>query len=162
MTLLKHTVQLSTEDRAYLERLVSTGKHPVRIVTRARILLKADSTHNGPGWDDQKIVEAFECGARTVARVRKRYVALGLYAALQSKRPVGRKPKLSKEQCERLLDLYRSPPPTNHPRWTMKCLAERLVSSGVVTSIDPATVWRTLQKLKSNGRVELNQLEPVD
>ena len=67
----KRVVRLVPDHRRQLDRLVSSGKHPARVLTRARILLKADAAEGGPGWDDAAIAEALECGERTVARVRR-------------------------------------------------------------------------------------------
>ena len=85
----KYVVRLTAGDRRQLERLVSSGKHPARALTRARILLRADAGAGGPGWDDARVAEALECGDRTVARVRRRYAEGGLDAALHGKRPTG-------------------------------------------------------------------------
>jgi transposase len=134
-----------------LERLVSSGRHPARVLTRARILLRADAGDGGPGWDDARVAEALECGDRTVARVRRRYADGGLDAALHSRRPTGRQyRKLDGHQEAKLIALACSDPPGGRGRWTMKLLADRLVELAVVESIDPATVWRTLKKTTSS------------
>jgi len=147
----KYVVRLTAGDRRQLERLVSSGKHPARVLTRARILLRADAGDGGPGWEDAQVAEALECGGRTVARVRRRYTEGGLGAALYSKRPTGRQyRKLDGKQEARLVALACSEPPAGQARWTMKLLADRLVELAVVESIDPATVWRTLKKTTSS------------
>jgi len=147
----KYVVRLTAGDRRQLERLVSSGKHPARALTRARILLRADAGAGGPGWDDARVAEALECGDRTVARVRRRYAEGGLDMALHSKRPTGRQyRKLDGKQEARLVALACSEPPAGQARWTMKLLADRLVELAVVESIDPATVWRTLKKTTSS------------
>lgn len=147
----KYVVRLAAGHRRLLERLVSSGKHPARVLTRARILLKADASAGGPGWDDARVAEALECGDRTVARVRRRYAEGGLDAALYSKRPTGRQyRKLDGRQEAQLVALACSDPPGGRGRWTMKLLADRLVELAVVESIDPATVWRTLKKTTSS------------
>ena len=147
----KYVVRLTAGDRRQLERLVSSGKHPARALTRARILLRADAGAGGPGWDDARVAEALECGDRTVARVRRRYAEGGLDAALHSKRPTGRQyRKLDGKQEARLVALACSEPPAGQARWTMKLLADRLAELAVVESIDPATVWRTLKKTTSS------------
>lgn len=147
----KLVVRLPPEHRRQLDRLVSSGKHPARVLTRARILLKADAGAGGPGWDDADIADALECGDRTVARVRARYVAGGLDAALHAKRPTGRQyRKLDGGQEAKLVALACSPAPDGRCRWTMKLLADKLVELAVVDGIDPATVWRTLKKTPSS------------
>jgi transposase len=131
--------------------MVSSGKHPARVLTRARILLKADASKVGPGWEDAAIAEALDCGDRTVARVRQRYTAGGLEAALYAKKPTGRKyRKLDGSQEAQLIALACSAAPDGRARWTMTLLAERLVELEVVELIDPATVWRTLKQTPSS------------
>ena len=163
----KYVVRLTAGHRRQLEQMVSSGKHPARVLTRARVLLKADASKAGPGWEDAAIAEALDCGDRTVARVRQKYVAGGLDAALYAKRPTGRQyRKLDGVQEAKLVALACSPAPDGRGRWTMKLLAERLVELEVVESIDPATVWRTLKKTtssrgsSSNGSSRRRQMRP--
>ena len=47
----------------------------------ARILLKADASPGGAGWDDVSISESLEVGTATIGRVRKQFVEEGLGAA---------------------------------------------------------------------------------
>ena len=149
----KFVVRLTPDHRRQLDRLVSSGKHPARVLTRARILLKADAGAGGPGWDDAAIAEALECGDRTVGRVRQRYAEAGLDAALYAKKPTGRQyRKLDGRQEAQLIALACGPAPDGRGRWTMRLLADKLVELEVVDGIDPATVWRTLKKtLSSHG-----------
>jgi transposase len=147
----KFVVRLTPGHRRQLDRLVSSGRHAARVLTRARILLKADAGTGGPGWDDAAIAEAVECGDRTVARVRQKYAEGGLDAALYAKKPTGRQyRKLDGDQEARLVALACGPAPGGRGRWTMKLLADKLVELEVVESIDPATVWRTLKKTHSS------------
>jgi transposase len=147
----KYVVRLTTDHRRRLERMVSSGKHPARVLTRARILLKADAGRGGPGWGDAAIAEALECGERTAGRVRQRYVEGGPDAALYARKPAGRQyRKLDGKQEAELVALACSPAPDGRGRWTMKLLADKLVELAVVESIDPATVWRTLKKTPSS------------
>ncbi len=46
----KLVVRLTPDHRRQLDRLVSSGEHPARVLTRARTLLKADAGEGGPGW----------------------------------------------------------------------------------------------------------------
>ena len=110
-------------------------------------MLKADA--EGDGWVDDRIAEALDTSAATVARVRKKFVQQGLEATVQRQRPTGRQyRKLDGAQEARLATLACSAPPEGQARWTMKLLADKLVELEVVPSIDPATVWRTLKKTR--------------
>jgi transposase len=147
----KYVVRLTADHRRQLAQMVSSGKHPARVLTRARVLLKADAGTGGPGWEDAAIAEALDCGERTVARVRQKYAGGGLDAALYAKKPTGRQyRKLDGKQEAKLVALACSPAPDGRGRWTMKLLADRLVELQVVEGIDPATVWRTLKKILSS------------
>ena len=87
----------------------------------------------------------------TVQRVRQQFAREGLDATLHRKKPTGRQyRKLDGRQEAELVALACSEPPAGHARWTMTLLAGRLVELEVVEAIDPATVWRTLQKTNSS------------
>ena len=83
----KYAVELTEAERAQLRTLVGSGVAPARMLTRARILLKANQGEGGPGWTDAAIAGALEVHPATVARVRRQYVEAGLEAALARKRP---------------------------------------------------------------------------
>jgi transposase len=146
----KVVVRLTADQRRALEALVHTGTHPAHAVRRARILLKADA--DGPdGWPDERIAEALDLNRMTVARTRQQFAADGLDATLHKKKAKDRQyRKLDGEQEARLIALACSAAPAGRARWTMTLLAERLVELEVVDAIDPATVWRTLQKTSSS------------
>ncbi len=146
----KHIVQLTPDDRRRLTRLVRSGRHPARAVTHARILLKADAAGR-PGWDDAAIAAALDCGARTVARVRKAFAEGGLDPAVHRKKPAGRRFRmLDGEQEAKLVALACSGPPEGKARWTLQLLAGRLVELRVVVAVSDETVRRALKKMTSS------------
>ena len=49
----KYVVQLSAEERAQLDELIRKGKRSAQLLTKARILLKADVSERGEGWSRQ-------------------------------------------------------------------------------------------------------------
>ena len=51
----KYVVVLSQEQREYLQRVISCGTSPARAIRRAQILLKSDTSSQGPAWSYQKI-----------------------------------------------------------------------------------------------------------
>jgi transposase len=145
----KFIVRLTGEQRQELEQLAATGKRSAATITRARILLKADADTGG--WADDRIAEALDISAATVARIRKKFAQQGLEAAVHRQRPTGRQyRKLDGAQEAQLAALACSPPPEGEARWTMKLLADKLVELEVVESIDPATVCRVLKKTRSS------------
>ena len=146
----KVVARLTADQRRALEALVHTGTHPAHAVRRARILLKADA--DGPdAWADERIAEALDINRMTVARVRAQFAAEGLDATLHKRKAKGRQyRKLDGGQEARLIALACSAAPDGRARWTMRLLADKLVELEVVEAIDPATVWRALQKTSSS------------
>lgn len=131
-----HPVVLTVEQRAQLERVVSRGQAPARAITRARILLKADSGAGGPGWTDTAIREALEVSRTTISKVRREFADAGV-AVIERRRPQGtRPPKLDGAQEAHLIALTCSATPAGHARWTLRLLAEHfaLIEGGGAVS----------------------------
>jgi transposase len=143
----KYVVTLASDERQYLEQLVSKGKAAARTLTRAWVLLKADAGPAGPAWTDEQIQQTFAVGLVTIYRVRQGFVEDGLPAALARKRPCRSRPrKLDGEQEARLIALACSAPPAGRRRWTLRLLADKLVELGHSTPLSPETVRQTLKK----------------
>ena len=143
----EHVVHLSEAERAFLRDEIAAGAAPARRLAHARVLLKADQGAGGPAWSDVKIAEAGEVSVATVERVRKRYVAEGLDAALARRRPPpAPRRKLDGAQEAHLVALACSAPPAGRERWTVRLLAERFVTLSVGEPISRETVRRTLKK----------------
>jgi transposase len=144
----KYIVRLSGEERKSLKSLVTSGKGPARMFTRARILLKADVGENGPGWPDEKIAEALDVTVQTIERVRKQLVEEGLEAVLSRRmyiHKVSRK-KLDGDAEAHLIALACSETPEGYARWSLRLLAGRMVELGYVESISHEAVRRVLKK----------------
>lgn len=144
----KYIVRLSGEERKSLKTLVSSGKGPARMFTRARVLLKADVGEGGPGWPDEKIAEALDVTVQTIERVRKQLVEEGLEAVLSRRKyiqKVSRK-KLDGDAEAHLIALACSETPEGYTRWSLRLLADRMVELGYVESISHEAVRRVLKK----------------
>jgi transposase len=147
----KYIVTLSQEERRILRELLSRGKAAARKLMHARILLKADVSPGGPGWDDQKIAEGLEVGRATVERLRKTFVEEGLEAALERRKPRRQyRRKLDGDGEAHLVALACQAPPEGRSRWTLRLLADRLVQLEYVEEISYQTVHRTLKKTNSS------------
>jgi transposase len=147
----QHVVRLTPAERDEVRALVTAGRAPARTQTHARILLKCDAGAGGPRWSDAHVAAAVEVSARTVARVRARFAAAGLAAALGRKRPnrVYRR-KLDDAQEARLVAIACTEPPPGQARWSLRLLAQRLVELEVVDGISPETVRAALKKTPSS------------
>ena len=60
----KYVVRLSAEERTQLEALIRKGKSPAQRLLKARILLKADVSHDGGGWSDSRMLTPVRISAK--------------------------------------------------------------------------------------------------
>ena len=81
----KYVVKLSAEERKRLEAVIRAGKNSAQMLTRARILLKADVSEAGEGWSDSAIAAALDTSVNNVARTRQQLVEEGFEATLSRK-----------------------------------------------------------------------------
>ena len=147
----KYRVTLTDEQRRGLRRLIASGQAPARKLMHARILLKSDGSRGAPGWSAAKISQALEVGAATVERVRQQFAREGLEAALvrrRSRRVYQR--KLDGAGEAHLIALTCGDPPAGRERWTLRLLAERMVTLEHVDALSHETVRRTLKKTTSS------------
>ena len=144
----KYLVVLNEEQRRHLEKLTASGKVPARQMKRAQILLKSDVSVN---WSYERIMEAFDVSAVTVAKVRKTFVKQGLEVALQRKKPDREyEHALDGEGEAHLIALACSEPPTGRKHWSLRLLQDRFVKLGHVDSISYETIRRVLKKTSSS------------
>lgn len=147
MDVKKYVVDLSEQEREWLEAITARGTNKARRLRRARILLLADE-----GLLDREIARAMNAAVTTVERVRKRLVEEGLEAALSERPRLGARRKLDGHQEAYLVALACSDPPEGKNCWSMQMLADRLVELELVEEISDETVRRTLKKgMSSRG-----------
>ena len=148
----KYVVKLSAEERERLNALIGSGKHPARLLTRARILLKADVSEAGEGWSDSAISAALDTSINNVARTRQRLVEEGLDAGLNRKyNPNSARPRIFDGAAEaKLIALTCSPAPEGFARWSLRLLEEKVVELNIVEKASDNTIGRTLKKTFSN------------
>jgi transposase len=136
----KYLVDLTEQEKLELEKLLKSGSHHSRKLTRVRILLLAND-----GKTDNEIVKALQTARPTVERTRKRFVEEGL-DCLQEKLRHGARPRLDERQRAHLIAIACSPSPHGFARWTLKLLADKAVELGFVDSIAKETVRNVLKK----------------
>ena len=147
----KYVVRLDDEERIELQAMVDEGRGAKSGRKRARILLKADESDEGPAWTDERVAEFAEVSVSTVYRVRQRFVEHGLEAAVYRKPATDRLyRKLDGAGEARLIATACSSPPEGRSRWTLQMLADELVALDVVESISGECVRETLKKTSSS------------
>ena len=140
----KH-IYLKDDERVELEQLIKSGTHSARVIARARILLLLDRSQ-GKQRKIREVVEAAMVSQGTVSNVKRRYLAGGIDRALYDLPRPGAKPKVDGVVEAQLIALVCSDPPAGYARWTLRLLADRLVTLEVVESISHVTVGEVLKK----------------
>lgn len=92
---VRYCVDLSPAERGELSALLSGGKHAVRKLKRAQILLAADA-----GVSDAQIAASIAVGGSTVYRTKRRFVEGNMEAALsEASRPGGPRKLAGREEA---------------------------------------------------------------
>jgi poly-gamma-glutamate capsule biosynthesis protein CapA/YwtB (metallophosphatase superfamily) len=148
----KYVVRLTSDERERLDALTQAGKRPAQLLTKARILLKADVSEAGEGWSDSAISAALDTSINNVGRTRRRLVEEGLEAALSHKyNPNSARPRIFDGAAEaKLIALACSPAPAGFARWSLRLLEEKVVELNIVEKASDNTIGRTLKKTSSN------------
>ena len=140
--LKKYIVRLSDAERGTLDGVVSKFKGSSQKVRRAQVLLKAD----GPAWTHAKIAEAFGCRTKTVENIRERFVTKGFDITLCGEKRPARAKLLDGRQEAQIIALRLGSPPPGFANWSLRLLAERVVTLEIAEAVSHETVRRTLKK----------------
>ena len=137
----KYEVQLSSQEREQLRRMIRSGRSSAQAITRVRILLKIDED-----WTAARVAAALDVSERTVLRAKRRCAEEGLDEVLRRRNQVNRYRKLDDRAEGHLIALACSPAPNGHDHWNLRLLADRMVELGVVESLSYETVRLHLKK----------------
>jgi len=142
----KYPIELSDDERQELTHIISSGKRPARQICRAHILLKT-----ADGWTAEAIGAALGVSQQTVFIVRRQAATEGIDKTLHRTggRKAGQVVKALDGAAEaHLIALTCGEPPAGRDRWTMRLLAEHMVSLNYVTAVSHETVRQVLKKTK--------------
>jgi hypothetical protein len=142
-------IELDAESRRELEKFSTTGKHSVRLVNRARIILESDEADGRQPPTQAAIAEKTGVTRQTVNNAKRAFLAAGdITAFLQRKKretpPV--QPKITGEIEARIIALACSPVPEGCAKWGVRLLADKCVELGYIDSISFKSVQRVLKK----------------
>ena len=130
----KYVVRLDAEERDRLNELIRKGKRSAQLLTKARILLKADVSDAGEGWSDSRIAAALDTSIATVERTRRQLVEEGFEAVLARKynSNSARRRIFDGAAEAKLIALTLSPAPAGFARWSLRLLEEKVVELHIV------------------------------
>jgi hypothetical protein len=148
----KYVVRLSAQERDRLDALIHKGKGSARLLTKARILLKADVSEAGEGLSDSRIAAALDTSIASIERTRRQLVEEGFEAVLVRKyNPNSARPRIFDGAAEaKLIALTRSAAPEGFAKWSLRLLEEKVVELNIVEKSSDKKIGRTLKKTRSN------------
>ena len=148
----KYVVRLSAEEREQLASLIRSGKRSAQLLTKARILVKADVSEAGDGWSDSRIAEALDTSVANIERTRRQFMEDGFESALTHKyNPNSAPRRIFDGTAEaKLIALACGPTPTGYAKWTLSLLEEKVVELNIVEKASDNTIGRTLKKTFSS------------
>src|SRR5215212_2484958 len=136
---IRYRVELSEAERTELQVMLSGGRHAVRRLKRAQILLATDA-----GQSDEAIATSVAVSASTVRRTKRRFVEGSLERALSPARSPGAARKLTGQEEALLVATACADPPEGRARWTLELLAGELVRLTEHETLSRETVRRRL------------------
>lgn len=145
----KYEVALTADQKEHLEKYIRTGRNrSARRIARARILL-----HSAEGKTYKQTAESVNVCQATVCNTVKRFAENGPDFALEGISFPGKPLKLDGKAQATLIAVACSAPPDGHSSWTMRMIADKLISLEATDSVSDETVRRYLKKAKlSRGR----------
>ena len=144
----KYEVRLSEEERVFLIEKTSAGNWPARKIKRAHVLLKADKTQQKP-LEDLEVAEDLHCCRSLVAMVRERFVRERLDCLVDKPRS-GRPKKFDGDVEAHVIAIACSNPPEGRERWTLRLIADRVITLTEVESCSHSSVGGILKKANLN------------
>jgi transposase len=128
-------VQLKKRDRDELDRVLSGGIQPVRVVLRSLALCQL---HDGNSISE--VASAVHLTAKAVREIGRRYEESGLERALYDKQRPGAQRLLDTKQRQRIIAIVCSDPPEGRARWTVRLIAEEAVKRKLVPKVGRETI----------------------
>jgi transposase len=136
---IRYRVDLSQEEREEVEGLLRGGKVAARKLTRAQILLAADS-----GISDEVMASTLQMSGSTIYRTKRRFVEATLEGALNDESRPGAEGKRSAKAEALLVATACSKPPAGRARWTLELLADEMVKLTDHEDLSRETIRRRL------------------
>ena len=146
----KHVrIELRALARSELEKFANTGKHGVKLVNRAKIILELDEANKRKTLTQAQIAEKVGVTRQTVNNAKQAFMAAnGISDFLQRKKretpPIN--PKITGEVEAHIIALACGPVPEGYAKWGVRLLADKCVELHYIDSISFKSVQRVLKK----------------
>ena len=128
-------IQVRSQDRKELQKLLRGGVQQVRVVLRALALLQLARGISAP-----QIAGLVPLTAQAIRKIGHRYKEGGLERALYEKLRPGAEALLEDSEKQRIIAMVCSDPPEGFARWTVRLVAEEAVKRRLVPRVGRETI----------------------
>ena len=142
-------IYLTPEQQIYLQRIVKTGTHSSRTITRARVLLMLDRTGKHDHVRYSRTAEYAGISVQAVYNMRDEFLAkqdVESYVNRKKRETPPIPPKVDGKVEAQIIALACSKPPEGCSRWTVRLLADKAVELHYVDGLSHMTIQRLLKK----------------
>ena len=146
-------IELSAAAQNELLKFTKTGKHSVKLVNRAKIILELNEANGRKPLTQIQIADKIGVSRQTINDAKKKFLgASSITSFLQRKKrdtpPIT--PKITGEVEAHIIALACSPVPEGHAKWSLRLLANKCVEMNYIDSISSKSVQRVLKKHSSS------------
>jgi transposase len=148
-----YTIKLSQTEVDDLKKIINKGSHTSQSFRAAYILLNCDKGEFSENTKitNEEICKILKVGARTIDRVKKKFIEEGFEGALERRASTQTYKKKADGDLEaKLVTLCCSNPPKGFSKWSLRLLADKMVELQYVDYISHVTVREVLKKTNLN------------
>jgi transposase len=149
----KKAIRLTVKERAELEKFSTKGKHDVRLVTRAKIILALDISGNRNPDRREAIAERLGISRVTVNNAKRDFLAAKSLTIFLSRKQRETPPvpaKVTGELEARIIALACSEAPKGYSRWTLRLLSSKCIQLHYSKTMSHMTISRLLKEHNLN------------
>ena len=144
----RYKVTLTLEEREELKQIIHKGRHNAKKIRNANILLNCDEGEFSNKVTNEIITQILNVSPRSIDRLKKIFVEDGFETALAGQRPRQRMylHKIDGDAEAHLVALACSETPQGHTRWSLRLLADKMVTLNYIDRISHETIRQVLKK----------------
>lgn len=146
-------IELSGIARNELEKFATTGKHSVKLINRAKIILELDEADGHKPMTQAQIAKKIGVSRQTVNSAKQAFIAaesVSEFLRRKKRETPPIEPKITGEVEAHIIALACSPVPEGYAKWCVRLLADKCVELNYIDSISFKSVQRVLKKHNLN------------
>ena len=147
--MVKIKVELSGEDKSFLNQYIRKGKHSARAIRRASMLLMVDEAVK----NQKQIAFDCNCSQGSVTNLIKRYAECkGVIKEVLEEKPRSGQPTIITPELEANITALAcsNEGPDGRSCWTLDLMAGKMVKDGLAVHLSYETVRKVLKKANLN------------